>query len=95
MNVETQQSENCEKVNKSEPYLCTGYDLYVTREPCIMCAMALVHSRISRVFYGSQHQEGALGSKYKLHVQHGINHHYEVFRGVLKDKCENLMSDIT
>ena len=57
--------------------------------------MALVHSRISRVFYGSSHQEGALGSKYKLHVQHGINHHYEVFRGVLKDKCDKLMSDIT
>ena len=57
--------------------------------------MALVHSRILRVFYGSSHQEGALGSKYKLHVQHGINHHYEVFRGVLKDKCDKLMSDIT
>ncbi|KAJ3280629.1 adenosine deaminase, tRNA-specific 3 [Blyttiomyces sp. JEL0837] len=32
-------------------YLCSGYDLFITREPCVMCSMALVHSRIRRVYY--------------------------------------------
>lgn len=76
---------------KSMPYLCTGYDLYVTREPCSMCAMALVHSRIRRVFYGcSDNITGALGSRYKIHTQTGLNHHYEVFCGVLEDDCRTL-----
>ncbi|KAJ8367639.1 hypothetical protein AAFF_G00314260 [Aldrovandia affinis] len=46
----------------SAPYICSGYDLYVTREPCVMCAMALVHSRIGRVFYGTGSVDGALGT---------------------------------
>ncbi|KAJ8282591.1 hypothetical protein COCON_G00051100 [Conger conger] len=72
------------------PYICTGYDLYVTREPCVMCAMALVHSRISRVFYGAASEDGALGTKYKIHTQKDLNHHFEVFKGVLKQECEEL-----
>ncbi|XP_031554072.1 probable inactive tRNA-specific adenosine deaminase-like protein 3 isoform X2 [Actinia tenebrosa] len=78
--------------NKNGPYLCTGYDLYVTREPCIMCSMALVHSRIRRVFYGCKDPSvGALGSKYRLHTQDGLNHHFEVFCGILEKECSELI----
>ncbi|XP_054717317.1 probable inactive tRNA-specific adenosine deaminase-like protein 3 [Uloborus diversus] len=72
------------------PYLCTGMDAYITREPCIMCAMALVHSRIRRVFYGSRTSWGALGSHHNLHLQQGLNHHYEVWGRVLESECSKL-----
>lgn len=73
-----------------QPYICTGYDLYVTREPCVMCAMALVHARIGRVFYGTATADGALGSRFKIHSLKDLNHHFEVFRGVLSAKCDGL-----
>ncbi|MBZ3876347.1 putative inactive tRNA-specific adenosine deaminase-like protein 3 [Sciurus carolinensis] len=69
------------------PYVCTGCDLYVTREPCVMCAMALVHSRMRRVFYGAPSPDGALGTRFRVHAQPGLNHRFQVFRGVLEDQC--------
>lgn len=72
------------------PYICTGYDLYVTREPCVMCAMALVHSRIRRVFFGVISSDGALGTKYKIHTKKDLNHRFEVFKGVMEQDCQKL-----
>ncbi|XP_017786592.1 PREDICTED: probable inactive tRNA-specific adenosine deaminase-like protein 3 [Nicrophorus vespilloides] len=72
------------------PYLCTNYYVYVTHEPCIMCAMALIHSRAKRVFYGTSVPEGALGTACKIHTVKDLNHHYEAFRGLLKEECERL-----
>lgn len=64
----------------SGPYLCTDYYVYLMKEPCAMCSMALVHSRAKRVFYANSNPErGALGSRCKLHTLKALNHHYEVF----------------
>lgn len=74
--------------DKTGPYLCTGYDVYVTREPCVMCAMALVHSRARRVFYGySRPADGGLGGLVSIHLLDGINHRFDVFAGVLEPEC--------
>ncbi|KAJ8657159.1 hypothetical protein O0I10_007239 [Lichtheimia ornata] len=67
-------------------YLCTGYDIYLTHEPCAMCAMVLVHSRIGRVFYCRPTKTGCLGTLYKIHCYPSLNHHYRVFKHVLFDE---------
>ncbi|WOG82061.1 hypothetical protein DCAR_0101221 [Daucus carota subsp. sativus] len=68
------------------PYLCTGYDIYLVWEPCIMCAMALVHQRIKRIFYTfPNHNAGALGSLHRLQGEKSLNHHYAVFRVFLPE----------
>ncbi|KAK2658805.1 hypothetical protein Ddye_005338 [Dipteronia dyeriana] len=68
----------------ARPYLCTGYDIYLVWEPCAMCAMALVHQRIRRIFYAFPNPHaGALGSVHRLQEEKRLNHHYAVFRVVL------------
>lgn len=73
------------EVPKTGPYLCTGYDVYLWREPCAMCAMALVHMRTRRVFYALPTKDGALGTNHTIHTLEGLNHRYEVFCNVLND----------
>ncbi|PHT87190.1 hypothetical protein T459_09296 [Capsicum annuum] len=69
------------------PYLCTGYDIYLAWEPCAMCAMALVHQRVRRIFFSSPNSNaGALGSVHRLQGERSLNHHYAVFRVVLPEE---------
>lgn len=65
---------------KDGPYLCTGYDVYLLREPCLMCAMALTHSRVRRIFFHTESTTGAIKTLTKLHTIKALNHHFEVFQ---------------
>ncbi|XP_053621278.1 probable inactive tRNA-specific adenosine deaminase-like protein 3 [Plodia interpunctella] len=66
------------------PYLCTGYYVYMIREPCLMCAMALVHARVKRVFFCIDNPNfGSLKSRTELQSVPFLNHHFEVFTGFL------------
>ncbi|KAF9597402.1 hypothetical protein IFM89_017748 [Coptis chinensis] len=68
-------------------YLCTGCDIFLVWEPCTMCAMALVHQRIRRVFYAFPNPNfGALGSVQRLQGEKSMNHHYAVFRVLLPEE---------
>ncbi|GAB0094229.1 probable inactive tRNA-specific adenosine deaminase-like protein 3 [Sergentomyia squamirostris] len=72
---------DCGNLDKYGPYLCTGYDLYIVAEPCLMCSMALIHSRTRRIFFHRMSPEtGALVSRVQLHTVKELNHHYQVFR---------------
>jgi tRNA(adenine34) deaminase len=68
--------------------------LYVTLEPCIMCAGAMIHSRIGRVVYGANDfKTGACGSFINIMSQPGLNHYVEVTSGVLEETCSSMLSD--
>ena len=71
-----------------EDYRLGGTTLYVTLEPCPMCAAALVHARVSRLVFGAwDPRQGAAGSAFNLVTARGLNHRVDAFGGVLADEC--------
>jgi len=69
-------------------------DLYVTKEPCIMCAGAIVHTRIRRIVFGcADTRAGAAGSLLNLLQMSAFNHRCEITRGVLQQECALLLQD--
>lgn len=73
-------------------YRLTGCDLYVTLEPCAMCAGAIQHARIARLVYGAADSKtGACGSVIDLFAEARLNHHASVTGGVLADQSAALL----
>ena len=75
-----------------QDYRLGGMTLYVTLEPCPMCAAALVHARIARLVYGAwDPRQGAAGSAFNLVTAKTLNHAVDTFGGVLADECSALL----
>ena len=80
----------CKKLGGWRLFGCT---LYVTLEPCPMCAGAIVNSRIDRVVYGaSDIRFGACGSLFNIN-SYPLNHAFEITKGVCEQECRALLSD--
>lgn len=69
-------------------YRLTDTTLYVTLEPCVMCASAIVHARVKRLVFGAwDPRAGAAGSIVDVFTLQGLNHRVDVFGGVLMEEC--------
>jgi tRNA(adenine34) deaminase len=74
-------------------YRLDGTVLYVTLEPCLMCAAAMVHARVRRVVFGAfDPKAGAAGGMIDAFALAGLNHRIDVFGGVLEAECSSLLS---
>jgi len=73
-------------------YRLTDTTLYVTLEPCVMCAAAVVHARVRRLVFGAwDPRAGGAGSIVNVFALAGLNHRVDVFGGVLMEECSALL----
>jgi len=74
-------------------YRLNGTTLYVTLEPCVMCASAIVHARVTRLVFGAwDAKAGAAGSTTNVFTMPSMNHRVDVFGGVLMEDCARLLN---
>ncbi|KAA3653781.1 MAG: tRNA adenosine(34) deaminase TadA [Proteobacteria bacterium] len=75
-------------------YRLPGCELFVTLEPCMMCAGAMMHARIERIVYGARDPKtGVAGSVLNLFDEARLNHHARIEGGVLADACGRMLSE--
>lgn len=78
---------------KMQNYRMLDLTLYVTLEPCPMCATALVHARVKRIVYGAKDlRTGAVDSVFNLTSNRNLNHHIETRSSVLESSCSLMLS---
>lgn len=71
-----------------------GCEMYVTLEPCSMCAGAIIQSRIDKLYIGTMDEKtGSCGSVFNLFEDYTFNHRVEVITGIRKDECEKILKD--
>jgi len=79
-------------VEKSDSWRLSDATLYVTKEPCIMCAGAMVNARIRRLVYGCKDEKGgAADSLYNLLSDKRLNHQVEIISGVFEAECAGIL----
>ncbi len=77
---------------KLEAWRLNDCEMYVTLEPCSMCAGAIINSRIKKIYIGALDEKtGAAGSVLNLFEDYKFNHKVEVEKGILKEDCENIL----
>lgn len=85
-------------INLASQFLSSKFlldcDMYVTLEPCSMCAGAIVLSKIRRLYIGAEDEKtGACGSVYNIVQNYRLNHQTELYIGILKDECSKIITD--
>lgn len=81
----------CKKIND---WRLDGAEMYVTLEPCPMCAGAIVNSRIKKVYFGAfEKKSGAVFSNFRILYSGGLNHVTDAEGGILEDECSSLLKD--
>jgi tRNA(adenine34) deaminase len=74
-------------------YRLAGAELYVTLEPCVMCAGAIIQARLARVIFGARDPKcGAVGSLYNILTDERLNHQAEITEGILQKECGEILS---
>ncbi len=80
--------------NKQKSWRLTGCDVFVTLEPCLMCAGALYQARVKRVIFGTRDPKaGACGSLFDIPKDTRLNHQFEIVEGVLQTDCARILRD--
>ena len=79
---------------KLESWRLLDCEMYITLEPCSMCAGAIINSRINKIYIGALDEKtGAAGSVLNLFEDYKFNHKVEVEKGVMQKECENILKD--
>ena len=77
---------------KLKSWRLDGVDMYITVEPCAMCAGAIANARIAKVFFGAyESKSGCAESKYPVLSDNGLNHSTEFTGGIMQDVCANII----